>query len=549
MLRGMIPILLTLSLTALPEAGAAQKFYADDPVWVDPDNAIDVGTPVRHRLSDMYDFLLHTFGNPGDPVQSRRAVNVNTLGQVPDSSWFENRHGRTRMTLEELVRGPDTGQGPAQEGVWTVTEGKSQGITPGFQIEDARGDVYFIKFDPPDNPELATAAEVISTKFFYAMGYHVPENYLIQMNPERLRLDPEATVEAAVGVERAMTQADLDVILSRIHRSQDGTHRAVASKRLPGRSDLGPFTFYGTRPDDANDVFAHENRRELRGLRALAAWLNHDDSRAINTLDMLVTENGSSFVRHYLIDFGSTLGSGSVAMQKPRAGFEYMWEGRPALLRILTGGLWDREWVRIRYPDYPSIGRFESEHFRPEAWKPEYPNPAFDRATTEDMFWAARILMAFTDDDIRAIVETGRLTDPAAEAYLIEQLIARRDTSVEYYLGRINPIDGFRIGPERNLLFENPGVDAGLATECAYGYGWHVFDNQSETLTPLGDDGVSRATAVRVPDSQAEFLMARITSDCPGQPSWSLGVDVYLRNGATLSVVGVERETPRIAAR
>ena len=35
--------------------------------------------------------------------------------------------------------------------------------------------------------------------------------------------------------------------------------------------------------------------------------------------------------------------------------------------------------------------------------------------TEEDAFWAARIVMAFTDEQIRAIVKAGRLSDPKAE--------------------------------------------------------------------------------------------------------------------------------------
>jgi hypothetical protein len=73
-----------------------------------------------------------------------------------------------------------------------------------------------------------------------------------------------------------------------------------------------------------------------------SAWLNHDDSRAINSLDMLVGEKGGRHVKHYLIDFGSTLGSGSTGPQKPRAGWEYLWEPKPAFARIATFGLWDR---------------------------------------------------------------------------------------------------------------------------------------------------------------------------------------------------------------
>ena len=60
-------------------------------------------------------------------------------------------------------------------------------------IEDERGDAYFLKFDPPGNPEMATAAEVISTKFFYAMGYHVPENYIVHWNGDYV-VDKEADV-------------------------------------------------------------------------------------------------------------------------------------------------------------------------------------------------------------------------------------------------------------------------------------------------------------------------------------------------------------------
>src|SRR5688572_4074935 len=168
--------LILMSLFCIPVSAAAQKFLSDDPLTADQDRLLDVGQAQRRGLSDYYDFLQHTFATPGDLAKTP-AVNANTLGEVPDSSWFQNRHGQRRMTPEELTRGPNAGSGPAMDKPWAVTDGKTEGITPGFRIRDSRGEVYLIKFDPRGNSEMATAAELISTKFFFAAGYNVPENY------------------------------------------------------------------------------------------------------------------------------------------------------------------------------------------------------------------------------------------------------------------------------------------------------------------------------------------------------------------------------------
>ncbi len=531
--------LLTAALLCPAETRAGQKFYADDPLRVDNDRAVDVGQPAPHALSDMYDFIVHSFGKPGDRTPGR-AANINTLGEVPDSSWFTNRHGRARMTLEELARGPDRRNGPSDEGVWMVINAKTEGLTPGFSIRDSNGDIYVIKFDPPDNAEMATAAEIISTKFFHAIGYHVPENYLVYLDRDRLRVDPEAMVEEGLDEVERMEEEDLDELMERTHRSEDGTYRAVASKFLDG-DPLGPFQYSGTRPDDANDIFIHEDRRELRGLRVLASWLNHDDSRAINSQDMVITENGTSFIRHHLIDFGSTLGSGSVTVQKHRAGWEYMWKPGTALRRIATLGLWDRQWIRINYPDLPSIGRFESEYFKPEEWKPEYPSVAFEKADLEDTYWGARIVMAFTDAEIRAIVKTGGLSDPGAEAYLIQRLIERRDKIGRHWFSLVNTADNFELTPT-GLGFER------LAS--TYGFGepttsttvaWSRFDNQTGANNSLGPETPYSDTSIALPEpvqnsEDGSYFRARLREN-------THTVDLYVRNSVgTLEIVGIERQ-------
>ena len=58
----------------------------------------------------------------------------------------------------------------------------------------------------------------------------------------------------------------------------------------------------------------------------------------------------------------------------------------------------------------------------------------------DDAFWAARRVAAFTDDLIRAAVHTGEFSDPAAEKYLGDVLIKRRDKIASIYLTAVNPI-------------------------------------------------------------------------------------------------------------
>ena len=79
---------------------------------------------------------------------------------------------------------------------------KSEGVTPGFTIRDSAGEIYWIKFDPKGFAEMASGAEVISTKFFHAFGYHVAENYLATFRLEDLRVAPDATMKDEDGRAR-----------------------------------------------------------------------------------------------------------------------------------------------------------------------------------------------------------------------------------------------------------------------------------------------------------------------------------------------------------
>jgi hypothetical protein len=537
---------LTLGAALALTAGAwasGPKFFGDDPIARDPETQ-DASRTQPFRISEPFDFVENSFLKPGDRA-STRAVNVNTIDEVPDSSWFTNRAGTARWSIADAVKGPDTGSGPAP-GQWTIVSAKTEGISPGLTIRDTAGETYFIKFDPPSNPEMASGAEIISTKFFHAFGYHVPENYLAVLRRESLVIGGGARVADEDGRLHAMRPRDIDAVLAKSAPNADGTYRVMASRLLPGTS-LGHFRYYGTRPDDPNDIYPHEHRRELRGLSVFAAWLNHDDSRSINTLDTLVREGSRSIVRHHLIDFGSTLGSGSTQAQTARAGNEFLWESRPTLITMLTLGFYVRPWVKVDYPDYPAVGRFEANYFLPQTWKPEYPNPAFLNARPEDRFWAARIVSAFPDDVVRAVVQTARFSNARAADYVAETLIIRKNKVITAWLNGTNPIVNVSLASGGVLTFENAAERAGVSGGAdRYTIEWSRFDNATGTHHPAGSEMTVTEPRAQAPaallSAGSEFVSARLRAFRADKPSWNQPLVVYFRRAeGGWKLVGLER--------
>ena len=82
------------------------RFYSDDPIWRDPESQDASKVTQLKKVSDQYDLVENSFLGAGDKTE-RRAVNVNTVDEVPDSSWFTNRVGplqKGAIDLAELVQ-------------------------------------------------------------------------------------------------------------------------------------------------------------------------------------------------------------------------------------------------------------------------------------------------------------------------------------------------------------------------------------------------------------------------------------------------------------
>ena len=527
---------------------ATPRFLPDDPLQVDDDRAIDASGVATIKGSNGYDFAEHTFGKPGDR-RDVRAANVNTIDEVPDSSWFTNRIGRREMSIDEIVKGPNLLETVNIDG-WPIVEEKSSGITPGYRVTDPTGHLYQVKFDPPEHPEMASAAEVIGAAIYHAVGYNVVQGYAIEVDPARIVISEKATTVDMSGRRRQMRREDVVGLLARGARLPNGKYRATLSRFAEGRP-VGYFKYYGTRPDDPNDIHPHEHRRELRANRVFGAWLNHDDSRGINSLDMLDGPNGRKHIVHYMFDFGSTLGSGSTVAQVPRAGNEYIVEWGPAFKTLATLGLWVRPWILVDYwEEAKSVGRFEADFFDPAEWRPEYPNPAFENLGADDAFWAARLVGKFSDQAVRAIVGKARYSEPGAAEHIASTLIKRRDKVLRTWLTGVNPIAEPTLAEDGTLTFLNAAANAGVVPPMAsYVLRWTSWDNVTGTASGKVQEQTVAATESRVSQkapsgvlSATDYVQVAIETNAAGFPAWRTPVTLtFRRSGGRWQHVGLDR--------
>jgi hypothetical protein len=482
-------MLLALSGRMHP-AGAGEPPLKDAPVVWYEDDRRDIEKPEEREPSIAWDYFDDSWGWPRerwtDPVrlirnfgklfggdQIKPAANINSLDETPNSTWFTNRIGIYAMPAAEVARGPGNGKGPDRSTKWVVVSAKTAGVSPGFNIRDAKGDVYLIKFDPPGYLNMTTAADVISSRILHAAGYNVPEDAAVAFRREDIVVGDDAKIKVD-GKKRPMTEEDIDAILDKFGKVGDNEWLALSSKFISGQP-VGPFDYRARRKDDPNDKVDHWNRRELRGLYVIAAWLNHFDVKQHNTLDMYVEEDGRRFVKHYLIDFASTLGAAAgIDGPNPRYGYEFGFDVKSIARRTVTLGLSEDNWRKRTRPDLHEVGYWESTYFDPGGFDPLQPNNAFANTTKRDGYWGAKIVAAFRDEYIDAIVAEGRYREPGAAEYVATVLKSNRDKIARHFFDRVAPLDFFRPAGDA-IVFEDlgekygvyPGTTPGYRVRCA----------------------------------------------------------------------------------
>jgi hypothetical protein len=448
-MKAAVTLGLLLGLACQTGCASSPRFRDAPPIWrVDDDQNIAEPSAREYDPKEYFAniFVIKRVDRLLQIRDEELAGNLNSLEEVPDSTWFTNRVGVRAVSPAEAAKASDTG-GPPRAPL-TVIGGKVGGGNPGFLIKDAAGRKFLVKFDTQQNPELQTSVGVIVNRIFWTAGYNVPSDHVFEFRREALLFAPGATYTDEQLHKQPFDQSKLDVVLFTAARREDGSYRAFASQLLEGKPK-GGFSPDGRRADDANDRVRHEHRRELRGLRVLAAWVNHSDMKEDNTLDMYVTERGKSYLKHYFLDFGEAMDGHGAEKGRHEEGFENFIDWEMQVKATFAFGLWKRPWEDVQPTEWPAIGAFSAKPFDPAKWREAYPFWPFVEMDPSDAYWGAKLVMRFDRPMLEAIVAEGKLTEPRAARYLVDTLAARRDAIGRTYLDAVSPLDEFTLTAER----------------------------------------------------------------------------------------------------
>ena len=474
------------------------------------------------------------------------SVNVNSLDETPDSSWFTNKPRtplatRGACSEEDILPTPDK----VPDGEWLIDHGKDNGSTLGFRVTIPGRGKYMLKADAKDQPEQASAASAIGAALYVALGYNSTCEQVVYLSKKQLKLKPGLTVTSNSHITTPFDETALDKTLASTTQGKDGLVRMQASKWLEGLP-VGPYRYSGTRGDDPNDVIPHEDRRDLRGAKIIAAWLNHWDAREQNSMDVWVADNKAKprsspgKVMHYVLDTSDAMGAyGGPYDLAVRFGNSYNLDFPDILRALFTFGLEERPWERAtQIPGKEKFGYYATQEFDPEHWKAAYPNPTFLRTTERDAAWAARLLARFSDADLATFVAIGKFSDPTDSELLVKVLHKRLHMILDRFLMRLSPLGEIRQDGDKICATDFARLRE-LAPAFTYTITERTAGGREATLTPdVGDDGRLCFVPQHLTEGGEQRVAFRITNGTPAAPLVIHAYDVGARG---VRIAGVSR--------
>jgi hypothetical protein len=366
------------------------------------------------------------------------AADVNSMDEVPTSSWFTPRD----VDVGAMARGPD-GPGPPRPPFTVLSDDARAVASSGFSISDARGQRYEMLIDPRDRPEMRTGAAAIAARLVWALGLNTPPVYVTAVRPDHFWRSEAGTPDVP-----AMLRSGAPLVL--------GSYR-VAALAMPPSVWIGYAPESGTRGDDPNDVVPHEKRRTLRTLKVFASWMALSGIGPPKTMDRYVGAPGEGHVVHFLTGLDDALGADDVVRVTdlpPGHG------GGSTLFRLITLGLAPNRAPRPTQIEIPAVGHLEPD-VDPRAFGPSIPYEPADRLTPGDGYWAAKRIAAISSAHIALAIEFAKISDVRGRKAIQDALEARRERVIRHWFDRVTPVELIKLEGAR-LELRDQAIRYGL---------------------------------------------------------------------------------------
>jgi hypothetical protein len=529
----------TLCVAAL--AGTAScaarypRFLDQSPVTVVADDAPIPLPPVRVDPADVVAFSEAFVKRPlvdaMRPERVPRAGDVNSLDEVPRSSWFMGDRSA-----------PPTSDGPPHPPLRVLSERTPTASTRGIAVVDTRGKRYELFRDDKDRAGLRTGAWLVASRLTRAVGYRVPEAHVTELAPSDFVVEPGPAPEGSIPHGgrppderfREIVGAELEAFLEAAPSTRDGKVR-VSAVRWPPGIDAGRTPDAGQNADDANDTVAHEDRRTLRALRVLAAWLGQDRLLPHAIRDVYVGTPGRGFLQHHVVFFDGALGADAVVNERP--------EQRDELTLLLTLGFAPAPELPPTQRRFLAVGAF-GPSVDPARVRPGLPFAPAERLTPADAYWIAKRIGMIPRAVIDEAVAGARYADVATSRWLARTLDERRRSLYEHGFALVTPLDvvGVR-GSALHLRDRAAEVGLELARDARYLVSLHAEDgsevSKARIVRPTGPSVVidlePRALATH------DYLVLRVRALRQRGSSSPMQVHVTAKGPWGLRVLGVVR--------
>ena len=366
----------------------APRFYQDDPIAREPESQ-DASKAEPSEISRMYEMTYNLFVTAGYKPSGLRAKNINTIDEVPDSSWFTNRIG-TRTDHRRGDHARADRRCATRSVALDADPGEDRRRASGLHREGRQGRNLVPRVRSAVLPGGATGCGRDRDEDL--LGARLQPGGIVPVRRSIRRTSTSTRRPRFAGPPAKRTPFTQDDINDdpRARRSQQGRHvsrhrRPPASRQDSRRLPLRGHASRRSRTISSRTSTAASCARCASSARGPTSRTSRRPTRSTRSSP----RTAATIVKHYLQDVGSTFGMCN-DLHEWDLSWEHFYQGDTMRKRLFSFGFALSPWQTVKYSRVPVDRQVRRRRFDPRKWRPQTPTTAYMEMRDDDAFWAAR---------------------------------------------------------------------------------------------------------------------------------------------------------------